>query len=262
VLVIAKYEPLLARLKLSTLEQVKSFPRATTPGRRPQPREITRLVAEDNGMQRVFFMKRNWISHKKDGIASLFRRGAVWSIARQEWENARALETAGLRMAGLVAYGEECGPLWEHFSFIITEAAPGQTIDEFFRDCRDRTIRRRVLLALAKFVKKLHEAGMATPDLFTRHIFFANEIADPQFCLIDMARLDRCKNPSARTRARDLAALNVTASPEIVSARERVSFLRAYAGHVDRQFFNLIRRRMKRLLTRKKHRRAFLGEKL
>jgi tRNA A-37 threonylcarbamoyl transferase component Bud32 len=123
-------------------------------------------------------------------------------------------------------------------------------------------MRHRVIIALAEFVKKMHQAGMATPDLFTRHIFLANESSAPQFCFIDMARLDRCKNPSARTRARDLAALNVTASPEIVSARERILFLRAYAGDVDRQLFNFIRRRMKRLLTRKKHRRAFLGDKL
>lgn len=260
-LVIAKYEPLLACLKLSTLEQVKSFPRAATSERRPQRREITRLTADENGHERVLFLKRNWISHKKDGIASLFRRGAVWSIARQEWENARALESAGLRMAGLVSYGEECGPLWERFSFIITEAAPGQTIDEFFRESRDRAIRRCVLIALAGFVKRMHEAGLATPDLFTRHIFLADANSEPKFCLIDMARLDRSRKPSARTRARDLAALNVTAAPAIVTTRERIFFLKAYAGNLDRELFGLIQRRMKRLLTRKKHRRVFLGTK-
>jgi heptose I phosphotransferase len=185
------------------------------------------------------------------------RRGAVWSIARREWENGRALENAGLRVAGRVAYGEDCGPFWEKFSFIITEAASGQTLEQFLGDSRDRALRRRVLDRLAPFVRRLHEAGLASPDLFTRHIFVETADNEPRFCLIDMARLDRRKTLSARLRARDLAALNVTAPPGMVSPRERVRFLRSYCGGRDKELFRLIRSRMAHLLKRRKHRVAW-----
>ncbi len=144
-------------------------------------------------------------------MKSLLRQGRVESVSRREWENSRALERAGIAVAGLIAYGEECGPLWEKFSFIITESAPGQTMEQFLGACRDRARRRDVFDALARFVRQMHDAGLATPDLFTRHIFVDTENGDPVFCLIDMARLDRRTRLPERLRARDLAALNVTA---------------------------------------------------
>jgi tRNA A-37 threonylcarbamoyl transferase component Bud32 len=202
----------------------------------------------------VLFLKRTWRPYKKDGLATLMQHGRVWSMARQEWENCRALETAGLRASPLVAYGEDCGPLWEHFSFIITEAAPGRAVEEFLRDAHDRALRRRVFDALAREVRRLHDAGLATPDLFMRHIFVDTAGGEPKFCFIDMARLDRARTMSLPTRARDLAALNITAPVRFVSARERVHFLKIYAGKVDRKLIRLTGRRMAHLLERRKFR--------
>jgi tRNA A-37 threonylcarbamoyl transferase component Bud32 len=248
--VIAKHEPILRRLGLATLAGVKAFrgePVKDHNGRR----DVFRIVARDaEGRTRVLFLKRNWRPYKKDGLLSLLRRGKVWSIARQEWENSRALECAGLRAAGLVACGEEFGALWEKFSFIITDAAPGQTVEQFLRECRDRAQRRRVFDALAREIRRMHDAGLASPDLFTRHIFVDVAGGDPKFCLIDMARLDRVKRLSARQRARDLALLNVTALPRFVSPRERARFLKTYAGGLDKALARLIARRMAHLLKR------------
>jgi hypothetical protein len=251
---IAKHEQLLSRLGLTTVEQVKAYKGEHVKGIPGERRDVVRITTTDgDGRKLVLFLKRNWCSHKKDGLLSLLRRGRVCSIARHEWENSAALERAGLRAAERVAYGEECGPLWERFSFIITEAATGsQTVQHFIRTCRDRGLRRRLFTALARFTRRLHDAGLASPDLFTRHIYADLAGDEPQFCLIDMPRLDQRRTVSLRLRVRDLAALNVTAPLRSVSRTDRMRFLKDYAGSSDRRLARLILRRSDRLVARRK----------
>ena len=239
------------------MEQVKAYRGDLVKDHRGR-RDIFRIVTKDaEGRPLLLFLKRNWRPYKKDGLASCLRRGKVWSVARREWENSRTLEAAGFRVAGLVAYGEELKPLWETFSFIITETAPGQTIEQFLRECRKRAPRRRVLDALAREIRRLHDAGLATPDLFLRHIFVDTARGEPEFCLIDMARLDQARSLSARRRARDLAALNISAPLRVVSTRERVRFLKIYAGRLDKELARLIAKRMAHLLERRSLRAFF-----
>ncbi len=250
--VIAKHRELLERLGLATIEQVKAFRGDLVKNHRGR-RDIFRIAATDTaGQPLVLFLKRNWKPYKKDGLASLLRHGRVWSQSRQEWENSLTLQRAGLATAGLVACGEDCGPLWERFSFIVTEAAPGQTLDQFLRECRTQATRRRVFDTLAAMLARMHGAGLATPDLFTRHIFVDLRPSKPALCLIDMARLDRQPMLSTALRARDLAALNITAPLRFVSARERVRFLRRYAGRLDKALARRVANRVAHLLKRRK----------
>jgi len=255
VVVVAKHQTLLKKLGFSTLAGVKAFRGEVVKDHKGR-RDIFRIKAStDDGHPLVLFLKRSWKPYKKDGIASLLRRGRVWSISRREWENSKRLAAVGLKTAELVAYGEDCGPFWEKFSFILTEAAAGgQTLEQFLRDCHDRGHRRAVFDALARDIRKMHDAGLASPDLFTRHLFVDDDVEPPQFCLIDMARLDRREPLPARLRVRDLAALNITAPLRFVSARERVRFLRRYAGRKDKRFARRIRRRVEYLLQRRKFR--------
>ena len=253
--VIAKHQALLDKLGLSTLAGAKAFKGDLVKDHKGR-RDIFRIRTNaGDGRDLVLFLKRNWNPYKKDGIASLIRRGRVWSLSRQEWENSKRLAAAGLKSAELVAYGEECGPLWERFSFILTEAAGAQTVEQFLRECHDHLQRRRVFDALARTIRKMHDAGLATPDLFTRHLFVDEHAEPPQFCFIDMTRLNQGLSLSARLRARDLAALNITAPLRHVSVRERVRFLRVYAGRLDKPLARRIRRRVEYLLQRRKFRR-------
>jgi len=260
VIVVAKHQTLLDKLGLSTLEGVKAFKGDLVKDHKGR-RDIFRIkTSTDDGRTLVLFLKRSWRPYKKDGISSLLRRGKVWSTSRQEWENSRLLAAAGLNTAEPVAYGEECGLLWERFSFILTEAAIGaQTMEKFLHECHDRKHRGRVFAALARDIRKMHDAGLATPDLFTRHVFVDDRAERPRFCFIDMARLNRKQPLPTRWRARDLAALNVTAPLRQATARERVCFLRVYAGRLDKPFARQIRRRVEYLLQRRKFRR-FLEE--
>jgi tRNA A-37 threonylcarbamoyl transferase component Bud32 len=254
VFVIARYHEVLRQLGLDTMEGVKSFTGELIKdhkGRRDIQRAASLPPAASSGMQRlVFYVKRNWRPYKKDGFKSLFRRGEVWSQSRVEWENSLALQRAGFAVAEPVAFGDECGLLWERFSFLITAQARGETtVDEFLRTNTNGTERRRIFEALAREVRKMHDAGLASPDLFTRHIFIEHG-SGPKFCLIDMARMDRRKRVPAALRARDLAALHVTAPLRFMSTQERLGFLKAYGGDMDLK--KRIEKRTRHLLQRRK----------
>lgn len=245
----------LERFGLSTLAGVKAF-RGEVVKNHKGRRDILRIKVNDTeGHERVLFLKRSWKPYKKDGFTSLLSHGRVRSISRCEWENSKDIESAGLRTAGLVATGEECGLLWERFSYILTEAAVGaQTLDQFLRTCGDPARRRAVFDALAITIRKLHDAGLASPDLFTRHIFVDESATPPAFCFIDMARMDHQRDMPEELRARDLAALNITAPLRFVSRKERVRFLETYCGDSGRSLFGRIRQRVEHLLQRKKFR--------
>lgn len=245
VFVIAKHHEILRQLGLDTMEGVKNFKGELIKNHKGR-RDIQRIQTGAG----VLFLKRNWQPYKKDGLKSLFKRGEVWSQSRVEWENSLALQRAGITVAEPIAFGEECGLLWEYFSFILTASARGEmTLDEFLRITHESRTRRQAYASLAVTISRMHGAGLASPDLFTRHIFIESGRA-PKFCLIDMARLDRRRRPSLKLRARDLAALNVTAPLRFVTARERLRFLEIYGG--DRRLRRLVVRRTNYLLQRRK----------
>lgn len=247
--------PALTAQGLDTLAGVRQF-RGEVIKNHNGTRDVLRIRAIDpKGCPHTLYLKRTWQPYKKDGLLSLFQHRRVWSISRREWENSRALAAAGLTTAGLVAYGEDCGLLWENFSYILTAEATGtQTLQQFLKHCHDPARRRRVLDALATVIRTMHDAGLASPDLFTRHIFVDERPDTPAFCLIDMARLDQRTTLSDLLRARDLAALNITAPLRYVSRSERLRFLNLYAPARAEALRPLILSRMNHLLRRRKFR--------
>ena len=60
-----------------------------------------------------------------------------------------------------------------------------------------------------------------------------------------------------RLRARDLAALNVSAPLNAATARERIRFLDVYCGKRDRKLLERVRRRVRHRLARGTRRRFF-----
>lgn len=258
-MLIERNQVLLERIGLATLEGVKSF-QGEVIERVAGKRDVQRIcVAEESGRKLVMYLKRHWRSDRKEALMSLLKHGRVWSVARVEWENALILQRAGFHTGELVACGDEMTLLGERFSFLLTEAARGPvTLGQFNQDCRDRTLRRKVFDALALELRRLHQHGLSMPDLFSRHVFF-DPASDPvEFSFIDVARLERHRGLPIIHRARALAALNVTSPIRFVSARERVRFLRVYAGTGPlRSLVTQIEVRTRRLLERKKYR-AFL----
>ena len=255
-ILIERHHALLEKLGLSTLDGVKSF-QGEIVERIPGKRDVQRFQAKaESGRELIFYLKRHWRSDRQDALLSLLTHGHLWSVARVEWENARVLQAAGFHTAPLVACGDEINLLGEKFSFLLTEAATGpMTLDQFVRDGQDLPRTRKVFDSLAQELQRLHQRGLSLPDLFARHIFFDPEAESIGFCFIDVARLIRRRNLAIPQQARALAALNVTTPLRFVSAKERVRFLRLYAGRKElRPLVDRIASRTARLLERKKYR--------
>ncbi len=254
-LIISNYQPQLAALGLTSISAIKRHAAAETIGDHHGRRDIVKLISKNaDGSPLVMFLKRVWTTPAKNDLASLLR-GRLWSVSRVEWENFQLLRRRGFATAEPVAVGEERTLLRQTFSFIITRAADGnETIEDFLKRCTDRAQRRIVFDALARHVKAMHDAGLFSPDLFTRHLFLDRSGPTPKFCLIDMARLDHNRSAPPRLRVRDLAALNITAPLRNVSKRERIRFLRLYSGHQAQAYVQPIRNRLEYLLKRSKYR--------
>ena len=114
---------------------------------------------------------------------------------------------------------------------MLTVTAKGEmTMDNFLRKVQDPAERKATFDALAREIRKMHDAGLASPDLFTRYIFFGRG-PSPQFGLIDMARMDRRETLPESLRARDLAALHVTAPSGFMSEPEHHVFFKFTERH-------------------------------
>jgi hypothetical protein len=228
---IAMHKSVLERLGLATLDDVKRYQGTLVKDQRGR-RDILRIDTNDeSGQPLTLFLKRIYRPYKKDGFRSLLKRGKVWSLARQEWHNMQALNRHGFPTAELVAFGEEVGPFWERFSFILTKAAPTSgTVEDFLASREEPDKRRSVLRSLARQLREMHDAGMASPDCFARHFFVRMEGDVARFWLIDMARLDVRRPMTLKLRARDLAALHASVPMRFASSGERMRFFRDYGG--------------------------------
>jgi tRNA A-37 threonylcarbamoyl transferase component Bud32 len=220
----------LRTLGLDTMAGVKAWSGGLIKNQRGR-RDVSRIeVADSDGVVRVLYLKRTWQPYRKDGVSSLFRYGRVVSSSRREWNNYIALTSAGVDTPELIAHGEECGPFWERFSFILTgEVRDSVSLDQFLGQCREPRLRRNALREAALTVGKMHMAGLFSPDLFSRHIFVSSQSPrKPEACLIDMARLDRCSRMMRKKVVRDLALLNVSTSLHLLSLLERRVFIRTH----------------------------------
>jgi hypothetical protein len=261
-MIVEMHHERLRELGLDSMRGVMDFRGGEVVARHADRRDVTRIESTSSageGGTKVLFLKRVRLPYRRNGIKSLLTSGRVRSLSRIEWDNMAALRDAGFGVADLVAWGEECGPLWERFSFILTgdagENGARPDLRKYLERNPPRAQRRQVLSTLARWVRRLHDVGWSYPDLFSRHIFVGLSGDAPDYRLIDVARLERSRRTSDKLRARDLAALNASLPMRVVSKAERVRFLHDYSDENDvRPLMKLIELRMRTLLKRSKFR--------
>ncbi len=165
------------------------------------------------------------------------------STAGIEWDNARALEAAGIPAARAVAWGQWMAGPWEVRSFLVLEEVPGESLERWIpRALADRTARGdhvpagALIEGLARFVAAFHRAGFVHRDLYTCHIFMvdgdspsAHPVTAPSFRLIDLQRVFRPRLRVWRWRIKDLAALDYSTPADRIGRTDRLRFLCRYA---------------------------------
>lgn len=251
------YRSLLKNLNLDTLDRVMQFSATQIKDQRGR-RDVLRVpITTPQGSHSSIFIKRLWKSRVKDALWSLIKHGSVWSKARTEFEFYKVLQSRDFATARPAAYGEICTPIGERFSCIITEGAPGMPFDDWLLTNPPLAQRRAALRALGTWVRELHDAGIAFPDLFARHVFYDPHHAPgiSPFHLIDVARLDVKKHGVSTTlRIRDLAALCAGTPLRHCPLSDRLRLLKSYEP--SRQTRQTLKRgiivRMHTLLKRSK----------
>jgi hypothetical protein len=218
-------------------------------------RDIIRLdLVDDSGKPLAIFLKRNLQPIRKHAWRGLLRHGKFISSAELEWANLLLLNAAGVATCRPAAVGAEFNAGGETFSFIATEAAPGVELEHLARTLGNWQSRRRVSVAVARTLRRIHDARIGLPTVFGRHLFIDGDPASADALTVTLIDLDRVKRPLIMTRrkARDLAQLHLSIPKAVVTVRERLRFLRDYAGGLQANDVASIRR-FERYLERKKH---------
>lgn len=153
----------------------------------------------------------------------------------------------GLRLAHL---GIACPEMWGCIerkpigpTMLVTELIDdGMRLDHWIIE---HGVAREVTLAVAKFIRNMHDRGVSHTDLSPRNILVRRGEQCLEFLLLDYEDARFRKHTSRRVRLDDLHHLHERMFYS-VPLRERLRFLRAYAGCDYLPFRNKLARMIKR----------------
>lgn len=211
-------------------------------------REVVRMSLGCLGGSRTVFLKRFGPVHFKDALKDVLRLRAVRTKALAEFDMLCAFRRVGLAVPRALACGERHMLARDRESFLMVDSlAPGRPLDEVLAELTDPDRRRSLAASVGNFVRRMHEAGFVHTDLFAKHLFvIEGPHARWSVAVIDLQRARHCRKVSRRRRGCDLAALMISLPPDVVTPRERRTFLLAYLGKpkLDGKDLRFVRRRV------------------
>ncbi len=186
---------------------------------------------------RTFYMKRFHEPHLKDMLFALRNFGKLYSQAACEWHNAKTLLNNGIRTYLPVCCGLRTTLGIERKSFLITAELQSICMTDFVKQNWSTLPvpqKEKIIVSLARTIRKIHDAGISLPDLYIWHIFI-DEKKDPdgnsryEFAFIDLHRM---KNNFSNTREyiKNLARLDHSMLDEYFDENSRKLLLESYAG--------------------------------
>jgi UDP-glucose:(heptosyl)LPS alpha-1,3-glucosyltransferase len=225
------YRPQLQGLNLDRFERVMTFPS----GQRYKDnryRSVVRIRGEDGS---ALYLKR----HKRrpplrEFLAAFFQGSQGLSGGRKEWLSALRLQSLGIPTLEPVAWGERVRRLgWDQESFFISAEIEGaERLEDFLpkRYCPPLTRaqieeKRGLIRQLGSLTARLHEARLHHRDLYLGHVFIREDGPRAfRLFLIDLHRVEQRRRLSWRWRIKDLAALNFSAPPGVITRTDRLRF--------------------------------------
>lgn len=195
------------------------------------------------------------------------------AVAAVEWHWLHHLRRLSIPVPAPVALGYARRAGCEAASFLVTAAAPGQSLEQWVRThgaphrvpwLSERAARDRLFLAVAQLVARLHEANLFHRDLYLSHIF-----AEPrpdggvELTLIDLQRIVRSRLRRTRWQVKDLAALNYSVPATLASRADRMRWFKRYRrarrlSHADKTLLRRIAAKTARIARHDRRRRAAL----
>ncbi len=199
------------------------------------------------------YLKKHRVCTWATRIAAALGAGYSPSPGRVEAQNALALQTLGINVMPLMAYGEKLHADGRLESFLLTEELQGYCELQEFIQRRFPSVGRgpwtvdratshaprsmphadlhRLVVQVAGIARRFHAAGFNHRDFYCCH-FLVKETSPGQFNvrLIDLQRVQRRRWFRRRWIVKDLAQLASMSPDDRVGSREKILFLRTYLG--------------------------------
>jgi len=231
--------PRLHRQGINSMEDVFTLAVGThmdKSGLDPHRQRIRLHLKNENGEQQTWYLKRYLRPPFREQLRRLWRHGRKRGTGGIEARFIRRLTTLGIPTMRTIAYGQEISGLFERRGFILTEEIKGLSLEQLTQrilansePCPTRHDRREIIRQLARITAQLHAHRLFHRDLYLCHVFLCQN-ADGEIVLrlIDLARMIDRPQLSLRWIVKDLAALDYSAPPGLITHADRVRFLYDY----------------------------------
>ncbi len=199
-------------------------------GARTVKENVVRTVLRTSFETEGLYLK----TYHSRGIAEAVKSLLVRSRPMAEWRASRALEAAGIPSVRVLLSGERRsrGVLVE--GWLVTEEIPGgeavvpYLTRHFAGQARDPR-RRAFLGALARLLRRFHDAGFAHGDLHGGNLLVLGPPEDPEIRVLDLHTVRTGRRPGPRGRRANLAKLLHSLSTA-TNRPDRLRFLLDYEG--------------------------------
>ncbi len=245
-----RYSELLQQNGLKRFTDFMTFSGGRVLKRLPS-RTITKVELPNGGNMSIFFLKRHMCAVRPAEMLRTLLSGFSVSWGRKEWEVIEAFRKCGIPTLTPVAAGEKVSLLRQE-SFLMTEELTGyQSLERFLQEyfspplTAEKMLAKRALIKeIAGIAKRMHGAGLNHRDFYCCHIFIRqSEDGGREWRVLDLQRVDRRRWFRSHWIIKDLAALNYSANPNIITRSDRLRFLIHYMNGIDnvRQNLSFIR---------------------
>jgi hypothetical protein len=195
-------------------------------------RNVSVLTLGNGPDLKTFFMKRFHNPHYKDMLSAWYKFGQPTSQAAVEWNNAHLLLSHGIDTYQPVCFGEQKRGCLEKKSFFVTEKLNSTEFVEFIlRRWRElgQIQREKIIIAIAKLIRRIHNLNIVLPDLAVWHIFISEDYPNGQcqLSVIDLHRMTQ--NVRSQTKKiKDLGKFFWSMSEKYFDNELKNLFLDAY----------------------------------
>ena len=177
---------------------------------------------------------KNWLAGKRPVLG-----------AENEYRACRHLERFGLNAPRVAAFAAAAGNPAARRSLILCDELTGfmsleDVVDGWEDSPSDPAARRRLVLGVAGFVRRLHEAGVVHRDLYLCHLLLRADAwtaGKVELAVLDLHRARILSPVPHYWRKRDLAALLFSALDAPVHRNAWLRFVRVYSGRPLRDAF-------------------------
>jgi tRNA A-37 threonylcarbamoyl transferase component Bud32 len=188
-------------------------------------RHVGRILIGEGARALAVFLKREHCVRWKDRLANARAGFGFCSRSAREAQTLQALTRRGIACPEWLAVGET--GRGQAF-LLVRELTEVVDLRVFMRDLRSAPPRRRHRFArrLGQALAGLHSCGFDHPDIYAKHVMVQPDSG--RLYWLDWQRSRRQGRVSWKQRCRDLAALDATLAPELLSVSERILCLRSY----------------------------------